>query len=285
MAIRKDINQASVPTFIPPSSPSFTVPAGFEIITEQPKRCVCVAYGKTGSGKTHFALSQSPGPVYTLNYDDRDRSTILQCQGPPFNQLIARAHIPFAVHDKMPDALIKSEASRAVSETQRILDIACLEAEKGNCQTIVFDTGTEFTDPAWLSLVGTLADVKDPYGKLSGALKSMVRRMIHQCRNAGAHVIILAREKEIWKPGKANEGGGPTGVFVPRINDAFLESSDFVIEVREHKRARFDEPLTWEISVQNAKVRKGEQGRVYHQAEWEGLGAFKYAAIMQGYNV
>lgn len=238
----------------------------------------CVIFADTGEGKTHLSAFFAPPPVTIINFDNRGEKRAKEAR--KAGRRVLYAHIPYPADvSHMDEDTVKKLARESVSRSMHNLEVAVRESQRGNCRTICIDTGTEFSDMVNISNTGTRQSAKGDYGRSKGLLNSQWLRVYRLAKEGNAHLIVLARAKEIWFDNK------PTGFFTYRGPEAMVEGADWVAHLRTRKSKRTGKPrmpIRYELEITKSGDNKEELGEVYTEDDWEGLGGpFAYAAMMQ----
>lgn len=232
--------------------------------------------GTEGTGKTTFGIRFSPEPVSIISFDGRATRAIKREQDR--GRAIRHCAIPYSANiARMTADEAKRAAQAIVDKTMHNYEVAVRESQRGNCRTIVLDTGTEFSEIVTLAIRGTLEKVKGDYGQTKDMINQCWRRLYHLAREGNAHVIMLARAKAVWVD---NE---PSGAYTYRGNEALGELADWVGHIRLRRNNKTGLLMKKiEIEILKAGNNLEELGAVYRDRDWEDAGGpFVYACWKQ----
>jgi hypothetical protein len=253
----------------------------FEIL-EQPRwQCNALIFGRAGEGKSTFPLMYAPHPVAQINFDNRDRHAVRKAL--EAGRKVLRTHIPYSSTDVT--GLDETEAMKvgrtAMDKVVKNFEIAVRESQRGNVRTISIDTGTEYNEIVTIAVRGHLGKAND-YGRSKDHINRAWWHIFNTAREGNAHLIVLARDREIWG------GSEPSGVFTFRGPEVMNDGVDWAAQIRL-KRAKVvagskvkKTTKEFELFITKAGVNIAELGEVYSQEDWDAYGGpFVMACVNQ----
>jgi hypothetical protein len=255
---------------------SILIPGSDFTLPPPPKRqAVALLFGQPGHGKTTLGVDGAPDPIAFIDIDRRGFHACAAATAKGKRILYVDIDYPKDV-TKLDVNMAKAAAQKQWDKFYKNHEIAVRESEKGDVRTIVWDTATEIAEIANLVVVGRPDRAKDDYGKSAAVVKAMLTRTIKMTREGNANLIMLARAKEIW------EGGQPTGRFTYRGPDTLEFDADWAGHIRlsPQKTARQKPSQDHELEVTKAGIDLRQLGEVYREDDWEELGPFVYACVM-----
>ncbi len=179
-----------------------------------------MAWGGTGIGKTHFALS-APGPVYVLDTEFGTMPLLRHFKDKEIYVMEAAVLDPETDEPDMDESLKKIEAAIA---TLRELTAG----------TIVIDSGSD----VWGWLGAWTEQQARKRGKMTsadtvqrlewGRANARWRHLILRLMAKPMHFIITAQEQEIY-----DGSGRPTNTFRPRIQKQTEHMCDIILHIQK----------------------------------------------------
>lgn len=235
-------------------------------------------FGKGGEGKSTLVTMYAPEPVAVISFDGRAKEPVREAR--KVGRTIHHTYIPFDAKDILK--LDEANAAKLCRETMdRVVhnyEIAIRESQKGNVRTICFDTGTEYDQIVTIAIRGHLDKAND-YGRSKNLINQAWWHIFNTARQGNAHLVVLARDKEIWG------GSEPTGRFTFRGPEVMYDGVDWVGNIRlkaEGKGKVKRKTKEFELEIVKAGVNIEQLGEVYTKEEWEDFGGpFVYACVMQ----
>jgi hypothetical protein len=244
-------------------------------------QCNALIYGKAGEGKTSFATMFAPQPVALINFDNRDTHAVRRARED--GRVVHRVHIPYASKDvtNLDEAEAKKIGGAAMDKVVKNFEIAVRESQRGNIRTICIDTGTEYSEIVTLAVRGGLGKAND-YGKSKDLINRAWWHIFNTAREGNAHLLVLARDKEIWA------GGEPTGRYTLRGPEVMIDGVDWAGWMRLKKAGgglggkTVKKIKKFELEIVKAGVNIEQLGEVYAEEQWGDLGGpFVYASLLQ----
>lgn len=244
-------------------------------------QCNALLFGAASSGKTSFATMFAPHPVVTINFDNRDTHAIRKAR--EGGRSIGRIHVPYTAKDvtNLDEVEAKRIGESAMGQVVKNFEIAVRESQRGNVRTICIDTGTEYSEIVTLAIRGGLGKAND-YGRSKDMINRVWWHMFNTAREGNAHLLILARDKEIWN------GGEPTGRYTFRGPEVMIDGVDWAGWMRLKKaggglgKKAVKVTKDFELEITKAGINIAELGEVYTKETWEALGGpFCCACVMQ----
>lgn len=212
-----------------PAQSGVIVPVGsdFEVIDSIKRNQVIMVYGPGQTGKTTFALKYAREPVAQINFDGRD--TVAHHEARAMGRKIMRVStaVPPKVTGASP-ADVKRIASSIASTVTNNIEAACESSMRGNVGTICLDTGTEFHQILNQAEHGADKLSSNDWDSLraSGRIKEQWWSIIRMVQSSNANLIVLAREKKIYKD---KEDTGKITYDCPKV---IFDAADIVCEMR-----------------------------------------------------
>lgn len=249
----------------------------FELDEDVKRQTIALVFGRNGEGKTTFVTEYAPGPIAYINFDNRDKEAIRKAREK--GRTILRTHVPYdADVVKLGEEAAKSFGQAAVDKVVRNFEIAVRESQRGNVRTICLDTGTEYSEIVTLAVRGGLGKAND-YGRSKDLINRAWWYLFGLAREGNAHLIVLARDKELWS---ANE---PTGRYTFRGPDVMADGVDWAGQIRlktsgiGKKKQKLKE---FELHITKAGVNIEQLGEVYDKDIWDEMGGpFVTACVLQ----
>lgn len=239
---------------------------------EAKRQAIALLFGLPGEGKTTAGLSHAPGPVAFFDIDQRGLHAAMRAQ--EGGKVLHYISIPFPSDiAKLGDAVAKTTAQLSWDKFRKNYEIAVRESQKGNVRTIVIDTATELDELATIMIKGRIDKKNDDYGKSDAVIKAALSQTIKMSREGNANLLMLARAKAIW------EGGEPTGKYAHRGHDTLKYDADWAAHIRLQKRFGNQKPK-FEMEITKAGIDIDQLGQVYKEDDWDELGPFVYACLM-----
>ena len=241
--------------------------------------------GPPGCGKTSFVTRYCPDPIAMINFDGRSEDEVRRAIKED-GKIIPYMHVDAPeVNNKTDETKQLSEeetaaCNRALGDFLNNYGKAVALSKIGKVRTICLDTGTELSDIALAAARGHLGKNED-YGASKNKVNRMWWHIFQLARQGNANLIVLGREKEIWKGRKG------TGRFTIRGNETQEEGVDWLarlvmiprVTVRGTKKTF--KMGSWELSMMKAGVNGEEMGQTYRSKDWEDWGAFAYVCERQ----
>jgi hypothetical protein len=267
----KPINSTNLSSIIPAGS-DYIVLGGSEHF-----RTVCLVFGRTGVGKTHFGAFFTPDPIAFISFDSRSERTVKKAVKAGRRIIYTQIESPDTIA-----RLAKDEAMKvARDQVRRVVknhELAVAQAKKGLIRTICYDTGTEFSELLSIAARGIVGGRANDFGDSKNLINQAWRRLLAPDVKKTVNIVILARSKAIWAD------NAPTGDFTYRGNETMDEAADWAAEIRVKRNVGKKgeaAKLGWDMLVTKAGENIGELGAVYTQGDWGKMGPFAFACLMQ----
>jgi len=256
----------------------------FKTPTTPKPQTIGLVFGGDGSGKTSFVTKFCPGPFALFGLDGRSQTAVKEAAD-------EGVKVHFLELDPVNtnlgvgrDKKVESSCKKYVEKFMKNLELVVQDSLKPNgVKTICIDTGTELSEHVTLSVRGHLGIEKD-YGKSKDMINRIWWRICNLGRMSNAHLIILAREKELWEDNK------PSGVMSFVGNPIMNSTADWTANIKvispkvNKKRKRISE-VKFQLQMTKAGKNIGELGAIYDSDQWGELGPFAFICMTQYPNV
>ncbi len=243
----------------------------------------CVIIGKSGQGKSSFVLKYAPEPIAFINLDGRADSAAYRAKEAGRKIHFLKIDMP-ANPTRLDDKTLRAAAQKAVNQFVRNYEWAVDQSLRGNIRTIAADTATEYAGLVNMAITGRVDRVKGDYGKSKDMINREFWRLFNLARSGNAHLVLLAREQEIW------ENNEPTGRLKARGPEVIEDGADWCGVIRLATGAKPGKKIVvkrssvvkeFELLITKGGVNIEELGQLYTQAEWGDEGPFAYANYKQ----
>lgn len=237
-----------------------------------------ILYGTTGALKSYTVFSSCPQPVLTLNFDGgRDIPAFERAKEAGIE--IYRAPFFMAEEiDKMEPDQGKRIARKYADDFWKAYDWAIERSIKDEIGTICIDTFNELKPILCGSVCGRTEIAFKQY-RSQGALNHLCRSLVVKAKRGKAHLVIIARESEIYVDDKG------TGRFKPKVPQPLLEEVDWAayLKVDTKKRGK-DIDILPKVTMSKCGGNFTEVGRTYTPDDWENDGPFAWICYNQWLN-
>ncbi len=261
----------SVPTvpvltgeIIPPTSTALAAPlpgslslhAGFSRRSQAvARRIICNVTAHTKTGKTHFALNDSPEPVVHFDLNDESEGVVEKFLAQGRDIITYKVRLP----SKRGDS--PSEIMKQFEPIWDELKLAVYDACQLGQGTIVYDTETDLYELIRLARFGKLAQVQGyQYGPVYAELREMLRWVTETKMSA----VYLRKFKPLYNNNVRTDKWEPSGYgdmkYLVQLN---LEAQrwDPTPETPEQLAPRFG------VTIKDSRSRPDLTGQVY--ADWQ----------------
>lgn len=241
------------------------------------KQAVILLFGEPGEGKTSFITRYAPEPVALFNFDGRGGPAIEEARRMKRKILPVDVRYPSNL-SKMDSDQARSIARNTLDKFMRNLEISARESMRGRVKTIGIDTGTELGNIITTSVTGTKVAIKGDFGRSRDLVNQQWWTIFDMVRESDAHLVVLARGKEIW------EGQKPSGRSTYRGPKVLNEAVDFSAWIRlsgsKGIKKKKRSSKSFEIEITKGGTNIVELGEVYTEEDWEDVGPFAYTCSM-----
>lgn len=221
-----------------------------------------ILYGQTGMLKTSLIFSHCPQPIVSLNFDGgRDIQALHRAQ----DQGVEVYRAPILMTEKI-DSMEADQAKRVATkyadEFWKAYQWAIEKGKKNEVGTIVIDTFEELKPILCGSICGR-TEIAFKQNRAKGALNKLCRDLIFMAKQGKAHLMIVARETEIYVDDKG------TGRYKPRVPPALLEVVDWAgyVKVEAKKRGK-EVDIIPRITMSKCGGNWLEMGKTYTPDDW-----------------
>lgn len=258
------------------SNGSMKLPPGsdFAILGTPKLQANVLVFGRPSTGKTTIATRFAPDPVAFINFDKRAGVAVKRAMDSGRRIYFLGVDIPANV-TKLGDEQARKLGQEAVNKVIRNFEWAVEQSRKGNVRTICIDTGTEYSELVNLAITGKTVGVKGDYGKSKDLLNREWWRLYNLAREGNAHLVVLARTKELW------ENNEPTGNYTYRGPSVMDEGADWSAHIRLRRGMKGKQRKEIELEITKAGNNLDEMGNVYREEDWGANGPFVWSCWMQ----
>lgn len=249
----------------------------FSSNNEPSKKAKLMLFSETGVGKTDFICRNCPGEIAIFDFDGRSLRTVEKVRAET-GKIIHHVDIFLPGEEGTPEET-RIFALDSINKTIRNLKWCVKQSLLGKIKVIGFDGASEYNllcklayDGCKTELVeGKIKETKS-WGKDTDFINHQFWRIFNICRRGNAHLIMTAREKEIYKDHNA------TGDFTFRATKVINEAVDFSLQLKaKDKLEPGSKGKKYEIEVIKAGVddrSDSKVGKVYKEKDWQRYGAF-----------
>lgn len=230
-----------------------------------------ILYGQTGMLKTSLIFEHCPEPICSINFDGGRDVQALERVRDEIGREVYRAPIQMTEKiDSMEAEQAKRVAKKYADEFWKAYEWAIERGKRGEVGTIVIDTFEELKPILCGSICGR-SEIAFKQNRAKGALNKMCRDIVFMAKQGKAHLMIVARETEIYVDDKG------TGRYKPRVPPALLEVVDWAgyvkVETRKHGK---DVDIIPRITMTKTGGNWLEMGKTYTPGDWEDDGPFAW---------
>lgn len=221
-----------------------------------------ILYGQTGMLKTSLIFEHCPEPVCSINFDG-GRDLQAKERADDLGREVYRAPIQMTEKiDSMEVEAAKRISQKYANEFWKAYEWAIDKGKRGEVGTIVIDTFEELKPILCGSICGR-SEIAFKQNRAKGALNKLCRDIVFMAKQGKAHLMIVARETEIYVDDKG------TGRYKPRVPPALLEVVDWAgyVKVETKKRGK-DVEIIPRITMTKTGGNWLENGKVYTPDDW-----------------
>lgn len=243
-----------------------------------PLQATGIIYGTTGALKSYTVFSSCPQPILTFNFDGgRDLPAFHRAQEEGVEIYRAPFFMPEEI-DKMEPDQGKKIARKHADDFWKAYDWAIDRSIKNEIGTICIDTFNELKPILCGSVCGQ-TEIGFKQYRAQGILNQLCRSLIVKAKRGRAHLVIIARESEIYVDDKG------TGRYKPKVPQPLVEESDWSAYLKvDTKRRGKDLEIIPKITMSKCGGNFTEVGRTYTPDDWEDDGPFAWICYNQWLN-
>ena len=247
--------------------------ADFLTITVPKKQAIGLLYGRATVGKTAFVTLFAPQPSVVINLDGRADPAIADAieQG----RDVKKAIVEYPTFYMDPP-----EMKKAAGASMERFFALCERASKA-FRTCLIDTGTELDDIFKLAFDGVVGEKtkEGAIGKDIYFVNNMWRRVFNIFNQSECHLIVAARETEIWDYANAEARvKTPTGNFKPTISRVPFDACTVIMQIVTERNTgiKSDSKVNTSIKIIGSGACRAELGNIYTEKDWGEHGPFAY---------
>lgn len=247
--------------------------ADFQTVTIPKKQAIGLLYGRAKVGKSAFLALFAPTPACIINLDGRCDPAIADATA--LGRDVRKAVVEYPTFYMDPPEM-KIAAAKSMERF-----FALCERASQTFRSCMIDTGTELDDIFKLAFDGVVGErtKEGAIGKDIYFVNNMWRRVFNIFNKSACHLIVAARETEVWDYANAEaKSKTPTGVYKPTISRVPFDACTVVMQItaERNKGIKSDAKINSSIKIMGSGARWSELGNVYTQEDWKEHGPFAY---------